>query len=73
MKTLGEISQDLKAYFQLHYSPHVGLGRKVVPVWSVNRPFFKTQVPVDWIDTSIVINAWETVESDLSESDAPRS
>jgi len=28
--------------------------------------FWKTQLPVDYIDTSLVINTWETVSADLS-------
>lgn len=29
--------------------------------------FWRSQLPVDFIDATIVINAWETVEADLSE------
>ena len=29
---------------------------------------FQSQLPVDYLDTSITINVWETIEADLSES-----
>jgi len=34
--------------------------------------FWKSQLPVDYIDTSLVINTWETVSADLSEGKPAR-
>ena len=31
-----------------------------------NRPIWQTQLPVDYKDTSLVINTWENVSADLS-------
>lgn len=33
---------------------------------TVDRRFWRTQLPVDYLDTTLVINTWETVSADLS-------
>lgn len=32
------------------------------------RPYFQTQLPIDFLDAALVINVWETVSVDLSEN-----
>lgn len=33
---------------------------------TVDRRFWRTQLPVDYLDTTLVINVWETVSADLA-------
>lgn len=36
MKTFGQLAQDLREFFSLTFTPHLGLGRKVLPMYVVN-------------------------------------